>query len=282
MDEQIKPSQPVLLLIPHYNNPAGLAQSLASIGPNEPCDVLVVDDGSVKAPLDRAVAQAAFTGQGTLRILSLAQNKGIEGALNAGLQWAKARGYVWIARLDCGDCNVSDRIARQLSFVEQHPGVVLVGGAASFVDQAGVEQFVLRHPCAHAEILRYMKKNSAYIHPSVLFQLSAAEAVGWYPLDVPAAEDYALFWALARQYQVANLPDVLIRYELDPNGISLGKRRIQLQSRLKLQRRYFDGSPAALTGIARTLALLALPYELAFKLKARLRRAPRPAAEDTQ
>ncbi|MBM5574035.1 hypothetical protein GKO28_06600 [Deefgea sp. CFH1-16] len=70
---------------------------------------------------------------------------------------------------------------------------------------------------------------------------------------------------------MANLPDVLIKYELDPNGISLGKRNTQLKSRLKLQRKYFDGSAAAMAGIARTLALLAMPYALAFKIKAKLR-----------
>ena len=268
MSEQL----PVLLLIPHYNNPAALVKSLASIGVDEPCDVLVVDDGSVRAPIVMSEANAAYRGCGTLRVLNLPQNKGIEGALNAGLAWAKSRGYEWIARLDCGDENISDRIARQLAFLAKHPEVVLLGGAASFVDQNGVEQFVLRHPSSQPDILTAMKKNSAYIHPSVMFKLSAVDTLGGYPLDAPAAEDYALFWALAQQFKVANLPDVLIKYELDPSGISLGKRKMQLKSRLKLQRKYFDGSPAAIAGIARTVGLLAMPYELAFKIKAKLRK----------
>ena len=50
----------LICLIPHYNNPDGLAKSLASIGKDEPCDVLVVDDGSVRKPLDEAGARAAF------------------------------------------------------------------------------------------------------------------------------------------------------------------------------------------------------------------------------
>ncbi|MCB5196560.1 glycosyltransferase [Deefgea salmonis] len=270
----------VLLLIPHYNNPDGLLKSLASIGADEPCDVLVVDDGSTRAPIEMAAANAAYHGCGTLRVLNLAQNKGIEGALNAGLQWAKSRDYTWIARLDCGDENVSTRIAQQMAFLAQHSEVVLLGGAASFVDQNGLEQFVLRHPTEHAEILQFMKKNSAYIHPSVIYKLSAVDTLGMYPLDFPAAEDYALFWALARQHQVANLPDVLIKYELDPNGISLGKRNTQLKSRLKLQRKYFDGSAAAMAGMARTLALLAMPYALAFKIKAKFKRRSGLARED--
>ncbi|WP_293937876.1 hypothetical protein, partial [Iodobacter sp.] len=84
-------------------------------------------------------------------------------------------------------------------------------------------------------------------------------------------EDYALFSEFTRQFKVANLPDVLIRYELDPSGISLSKRRQQLKSRLAVQKKYSDGRLAALIGMARTRLLLLLPYSLVFKLKSKLR-----------
>ncbi len=261
----------LICLIPHYNNPDGLAKSLASIGKDEPCDVLVVDDGSVRKPLDEAGARAAFAAQGKLVFLRLPHNRGIEHALNAGLEWIDEHGYDLIARLDCGDENLPDRFAKQLAFLATHPEVMLLGGAASFVDQSGNEQFVLRHPTEHAEIRRALKANSAFIHPTAVMRRSAIEIVGGYPLDARAAEDYALFWSLAERFQVANLTDVLIRYELDPGGISLSKRKQQLRSRLKVQRRHNDGSCAAWRGILRTLALLALPYGLVFRLKSWLR-----------
>ncbi|WP_182075773.1 glycosyltransferase [Deefgea sp. CFH1-16] len=115
-----------------------------------------------------------------LRVLNLAQNKGIEGALNAGLQWATSRDYTWIARLDCGDENVSTRIALQMAFLAAHPEVVLLGGAASFVDQNGVEQFVLRHPTEHAEILQFMKKKLGVYSPKRDLQIIS----GRYARDV--------------------------------------------------------------------------------------------------
>ncbi|SFN84100.1 Glycosyl transferase family 2 [Formivibrio citricus] len=261
----------LVCLIPHYNNPHGLAKSLASIGSDEQCDVLVVDDGSIKQPLDEAAARAAFAAQGELHFLRLPQNRGIEHALNAGLAWIAERGYELIARLDCGDENLPDRFARQTAFLEQHPEIALLGGAASFVDLQGAEQFVLRHPTGHAEICRALKNNSAFIHPTVVMRRSAVEAAGGYPLDARAAEDYALFWTLAECFQVANLPDVLIRYELDPGGISLGKRWQQLCSRLAVQQRHNDGSLAAWIGMLRTRAMLLLPYGMVFKLKSWLR-----------
>ncbi|MFC7419820.1 glycosyltransferase [Iodobacter arcticus] len=261
----------LILLIPHFNNPAGLIKSLASIGPSEQCDVLVVDDGSTRAPIEHTVARNAFKAEGELRFLNLPANRGIEHALNSGLTWITSRGYELIARLDCGDENLPDRFAKQIAFLKSHPDVMLLGGAASFVDQAGAEQFVLRHPCEHAAIRHAMRNNSAFIHPAVMFRTAALASTGPYPLDMPAAEDYALFSEFTRQFKVANLPDVLIRYELDPSGISLSKRRQQLQSRLAVQKKYSDGSVAALIGMARTQLLLLLPYSLVFKLKLKLR-----------
>lgn len=261
----------LICLIPHYNNPEGLAKSLASIGKDEACDVLVVDDGSLKKPLDEEAARATFAAKGEIHFLRLPQNRGIEHALNAGLDWIAAHGYELVARLDCGDENLPDRFARQTAFLAEYPDVMLLGGAASFVDQQGVEQFVLRHPTGHRAIWWALKSNSAFIHPTVMFRVKALKATGVYPLDLPAAEDYGLFWEFAKRFPVANLPDVLIRYELDPGGISLSRRRRQLQSRLRLQWRNRDRTNTAWFGMLRTLLLMLLPYGLVFRLKSALR-----------
>lgn len=262
----------LICLIPHYNNPQGLVRSLASIGADEACDVLVVDDGSVKNPLDEDGARAAFRAQGSVHVLRLPHNQGIEHALNAGLAWIGEQGYEWIARLDCGDENVPDRFARQMAFLDENPHVALLGGAASFVDQQGVEQFVLRHPSESRAIWWALKMNSAFIHPTVIFNRDAIKVTGPYPLDLPAAEDYGLFWKFAKIFPVANLPDVLIRYELDPSGISLSKRKRQLKSRLKLQWRNRDTSYTAWYGLACTLAVLLLPDHVISRLKTMLRK----------
>lgn len=265
----------LVCLIPHYNNPQGLLRSLASIDAAECCDVLVVDDGSVQAPVDEDAARRAFRAQGALHVLRLPRNQGIEHALNAGLAWIAERGYALVGRLDCGDENLPGRFARQQAYLQAHPEVVLLGGAASFVAQDGTESFVWRPPLTHPAILRALRHNSAFVHPTVVMRPEAVEAVGRYPLDVRAAEDYALFYALAQRFPVANLPDVLIRYELDPGGISLSRRRRQLLARLKVQGRHAGASPMAWLGMARTLTLLALPYGLVFSLKSRLRRGAR-------
>lgn len=261
------PTPRTVVLIPYYNNMSSLLISLSSVLPSETCDVLIVDDGSPTEPVDELSARQAWRATGELHVLRQATNGGIERALNAGLDWISGRDYTYIARLDCGDRNVGDRIATQESYLDRHPNVLLVGGSALFVDQAGAPQFTLRLPTTQAGIASMMRKNSAFMHPSVMFRVAALEVVGHYPYGYPAAEDYAYFWRFLEAGQVANLPDVLIEYELDPGGISLSKRRTQLASRLKIQREHDDGSWPARAGIARTLILLRAPYGITFKIK---------------
>jgi len=259
--------QRVVVLIPYFENPAGLERSLESIRPDEPCDVLVVDDGSTEEPLDEDSARGYCHVRGRLYVLRLDSNQGIEGALNAGLRWIQEAGYEFVARLDCGDRNHPGRIARQLQFLDQNPDVVLVGTRAVYVDLEGVERFVLPLPADHDDILAYLRKNSAFMHPSVMFRTSILRITGLYPTRYPRAEDYALFWEMAKAGRVANIPEPLIDYELDPRSLSLAGRDEQLRSRLAIQRHNSDGSWAARRGILRTRLLLALPYETALRIK---------------
>lgn len=272
MPPDVTPQARVALLIPHFDNPDGLDRTLASIDADEPCDVVVVDDGSPRHPVDEERARTAYRGAGELTVLRLPVNHGIEGALNAGLEWIRGRDYEFVARLDCGDRNTSHRIRRQLDFLDTHPAVVLVGTRASYVDMAGTEQFVLPLPATHPEILDYLRDNNAFMHPSVMFRTSVLERTGLYRTDVPRAEDYALFWEMAKVGEVANIPEPLIVYELDPDSLSLSGRREQLRSRLAIQRENSDGSWAARRGIARTWVLLALPYGAVLRAKTALNR----------
>ena len=156
------PRHRVALLIPYYDNPQGLRRSLESVGSGEPCDVVVVDDGSPTHPVGDAAVRADWHGSGEVTVLRLDTNEGIEGALNTGLRWIVSEGYEYVARLDCGDRNRPHRIARELEFLDSHPDVVLVGTQASYVDLTGTEQFVLPLPAEHDESVAYLKKNSAF------------------------------------------------------------------------------------------------------------------------
>lgn len=250
-----------VVLIPHYNSPTSLLATLESISADEVADVLVVDDGSKQPPPDESTLNGAYHGHGHVHLLELPHNVGIAEALNAGLAWIGDRDYDYIARLDAGDLNRPGRLAAQAAYLDAHPSVQMVGGAVSVVDGDGREQFVLRMPTDHVGISRAMRRNNAFMHPAVMFRSSVVDAIGPYRTDVPAAEDYEFFWRITNAGEVANLPDVVIDYELNPSSISAMQRATQFQSRLDVQREYSDHSAAAHYGMLRTRVLRRLPAD---------------------
>ncbi len=256
----------IALLIPHYNNPQGLAASLASVGPNERVDAMIIDDGSTLAPLDENLARAAWQAQGEVSFLYLPQNRGIEHALNVGLAIIVEAGYDYVARLDCGDLNIPDRCTRQAAFLDAHPDVALLGSAVVFFDASG-DRFTLRQPQTHREIVHQMHDDNAFTHPAVMFRIAAVKQIGLYPTDCKAAEDFAYFWQFVAQYQTANLPDVLVRTEYTAQGISLSKRKLQQRTRLKILWRHFDWTPRSAMLLLKPLLWQVIPFSFAQRIK---------------
>ena len=59
----------IAVLIPHFNNPKGLANSLASIDEEHPIDVVIVDDGSDEKHICENEIKNSFNSGGTIFFL---------------------------------------------------------------------------------------------------------------------------------------------------------------------------------------------------------------------
>lgn len=224
----------VTLLIPVYNDQHGLQRSLASLTDEVPLDIVVVDDGStppIRLP-EVPPPHRAF-------LLRLEENKGIEHALNHGLGWILERGYEYVARLDAGDIPLPGRFLKQVEFLDGNPEYALVGGQVQFVGPDGVEVFRERFPTEDAQIRRIMHARNCFIHPAVMIRASALKEVGLYSDRYKAVEDFELFFRIMGRFKVANLPDYVVRCEINPKGISL-RRRAQVLGRLKVMLLHFD------------------------------------------
>jgi len=256
----------VALLIPVYNDQKGLEFSLSTLPTEIPLGVVVVDDGS-QPPI--TLPELPFPHQGYL--LRLEQNQGIEHALNHGLEWILTRGYEYVARLDAGDIALPGRFLAQLRFLEEHPDYALVGGQVRFVDGEGREVFRERFPETHEEIRRTMHARNCFIHPAVMLRTLMLREVGLYSDRYKAAEDYELFLRITRRYRVANLPEEVLICHVNPEGISLTKRRKQVWNRLRVMMRFFElRRKESWLGLLKNLLLLVIPVSWVQALKRRL------------
>jgi glycosyltransferase involved in cell wall biosynthesis len=235
-----------------------------------------VDDGSTP-PLETVLCP-----QSNMRIIRLDQNVGITGALNRGLRYILDHGYEYVARLDSDDAVLPERLTIQRAFLDEHPDIAVVGSWGEVVSEQGAPVFYLNHPTDYPQILRKLRHNNCFLHPSLMFRAHIFREAGVYSENYPSAEDYELMCRFAGRYRVANLPQYLIRYTLTGSGISLSKRRQQLESRLKIQWKYRDfGMPDFYLGLLRTIVLRFVAVRFIMSIKQRhggYRRLPIGAA----
>ena len=82
-----------LLIIPAYNEAEALPHLLDELTAHPDWKVLVIDDGSTDGTAEVSRAHRA-------RVLKLARNLGIRGAVQAGLHVALREGFDWAVQLD--------------------------------------------------------------------------------------------------------------------------------------------------------------------------------------
>lgn len=253
-----------MVLIPAFNDRPALDRTLASLAEDQhPFDVLVVDDGSVP-PLD--VPAAAGVHQ--VVTLRLVVNGGIARALNAGVEWMLTRGYDAVARLDAGDMNLPNRLARQTAFLVQHPDAALVGGWTRHVDEQLRPLYTTRYPEQWAAIRKRLHYRTAFSHGACMVRASALRTAGAYREDCSLSEDYELFWRLALRFPCANLPEVVVTRVEAARSLTHTNRLAMAWSRLRLQSEHFTWRHLdCWLGIGRSVALLAVPEWLRLTMK---------------
>lgn len=127
---QCKPRYPdryasVLVIIPAYNEERNIAHVIHSIKRATPfADILVINDGAFDATAE--VARRSGAG-----VLDLPFNLGIGGAVQAGIKFAQAHGYPFVARMDGDGQHNPEDIPRLLRIVMQGRANVAIGSRFS-------------------------------------------------------------------------------------------------------------------------------------------------------
>jgi glycosyltransferase involved in cell wall biosynthesis len=212
----------VSVILPVYNAAATVDRAIASIRNQTFPDweLVLINDGSTDATSD--VLQRVAAADGRIRVLGR-PHEGLVAALSAGL--GAARGEL-IARMDADDVSHPERLAEQVTFLEQHREVGLVGCLVEFGGDRNTNEGYALHvdwvnslqsPAAIA-VNRFVE--SPFAHPSVMFRRELVAKHGGYRAgDFP--EDYELWlrW-LDAGVPMAKVPRVLLTWQDGPNRLS--------------------------------------------------------------
>ena len=136
--------------------------------------------------------------------------------LNYGLLQTKAE---FVARMDADDISCPERLERQITYLEAHPDITVLGTAfESFGDNIPTKVVTL--PATDKVIRRRLPFVFSICHPTVFFRREVVLKHGGYASG-RFCQDFDLWLRLLRNENIkfANLPEVLLKYRIHPNQI---------------------------------------------------------------
>ena len=180
-------------------------------------ELIIIDDASADNSLEIIESYAAQDPR--LVVIRNRTNKGQPESRNAGIRSAKG---AYIAINDADDVSLPDRLKMQTRYLDAHPDVFLVGGAA-MVRYRDFDPVLKKTITGTAENAARLPRYNHMVHSTIMFRNSGEVR---YRGKFLMSQDYDLYLRLlSRGYRIDNLPAALILYTVDDTSISSTKSR---------------------------------------------------------
>lgn len=173
----------------------------------KPYQIVLVLDGPLTDALNVTIEQYS-TENSIIDVVPLEKNVGLGKALSVGLIHCS---YEYIARMDSDDFSLPDRFEKQVSFLEAHPEIDVLGGQIAEYDSKMENALAVRTvPKSMEEISKRMKIRNGMNHVTVMYKRSSVLNAGNYQ-HCPYFEDYYLWCRMLKAgYKFHNLDSVLV------------------------------------------------------------------------
>ncbi len=206
----------VSVIMPTYNGAGMVGETLATLQAQTFPDfeLIVVDDCST----DDTVAVIRAIGDPRFRVIAAPENRRVVLTRNAA--FAEARGR-YVAALDHDDLCHPDRFARQVAYLDAHPGIVLVGTAANILQDGAILPSPLA-PLSTPPVIEWlMRIENPLVWSSVMMRADAARLLDPFMRpDLVYAEDFDLYHRINAFGGIARLDDELMTYRRHGGGAS--------------------------------------------------------------
>lgn len=144
-----------------------------------------------------------------IRLIRNKENMKLAYSLNHCLKYAKGK---YIARMDADDICFSDRLEKQVDFLENNPKIDVVGTAVIPFDENGDKP--IRFACENPNV-RILTHRTTFFHPTVMMKKTCYDHLGGYTVAkrTQKGQDIDLWFRFfAEGYTGENLKEPLIKY----------------------------------------------------------------------
>lgn len=206
----------ISVILPVYNTEKFINEAVQSILDQTFTDfeLLILNDASTDNTLS---VLNQFTDP-RIRIISNEQNLKVVKTLNKGLDLAKGE---FIARMDADDISHPQRFEKQLNYFKSHPDVDFCG---TWVQNFGSEDLIMRAAFTHDNIKARLLFLNPIFHPSIMFKKEGFTKHDLrFDESFTNAEDYGLWAKAIDLIKFANVPEVLLKYRIHAENVSVLK-----------------------------------------------------------
>jgi GT2 family glycosyltransferase len=229
-------------------------------------ELIVVDDGSTD---DTPTILTQYARRRERMHVLRQTNSGQTRALNAGLAMATGE---YIARLDADDVMLPSRLEQQVSYLDAHPEVVLLGSAAKLIDGSGQPLCTYTPPCEDWPLRQVLIRENPFVHPSVLMRAVALRSLQGYDERFRICQDYDLWFRLAQMGAIANLAAPLTQLRVHLQKMTWTHKREEAGEGLAIRwaaLRRGSYSPFAVGYLLKPLLITCMPERMIHLLLAR-------------
>jgi glycosyltransferase involved in cell wall biosynthesis len=215
----------ITVLMPVYNCELYIREAVDSILNQTFTDFefLIIDDAST----DETVTIIKTYDDPRIQLIQKPQNSGYTNSLNYGLSISRGK---YIARMDGDDVSLPERFAKQVTFLDANPDVILCG---TFYSIIGTKE-VITVPGNFEDIKLTLLRKCCFGHPTVMIRKNSVDKLAAiYDVNKEPAEDYDLWVRLLAIGKMYNLQEVLLNYRVHDSQASQKREKQQINSALE-------------------------------------------------
>ena len=215
----------ISVILPAYNAEKFIKDAIQSILDQtfEDFELIIINDCST----DNTLQIIKKFQDPRIKIIDNKTNLKIVRSLNSGMEIATGK---FVARMDADDISLPTRFRKQIEYFNQHPEVDICGSWVRLFDGADT---TFKPYESHDDIKASLLFVNNIIHPSVMFRKASLVKNNLsYDQSFINAEDYGLWVAAMDKLRFANVQEVLLKYRLHANNVSLFQKEIPADIRL--------------------------------------------------
>ncbi|SET25538.1 Glycosyl transferase family 2 [Salinibacillus kushneri] len=205
----------VTVFIPMYNCEGYIGQALESIlnQTYANLEILLIDDGST----DQTVEIVTKYNDNRIKLIQNKENKGIPYTRNLGVEQANGK---YMAIMDSDDIALSNRIERQVYFMERNQDIDAIGTYYQMIG-GRLKRVKKSNITSPEEIKVSLLFFSPISNPSSMIRLRTIKKHNLkYNLNYFVAQDYGMWLQISKVGKLAILPEVLLQYRTGHTNIT--------------------------------------------------------------